>query len=390
MHDDSQLRSDLVKALTASGHLTSPRWRRAFACVPRHVFVPRVLIDRDNTGRYVPLDGTREDQREEWLAAVYTDDVLMTQLDGDDRAWDRAVTDGSVTGVPTSSSTQPALMALMLEALDVADGSRVLEIGLGTGYNAALLCEALGDRNVVSVDVDAELVESAAASLRNLGYSPTLAVSDGVAGFPPGAMYDRIIATCSLPAVPAEWLPQVRKGGQILVNLNRGLGGGALVKLTVTDAHTAAGRCLRDFAGFMPTRTVPTRPVLDLVTAADRTGVATRESHITAAVIDDHAFGLYADLRVPAQRVVLLPDDEPELTFLAHDDGSWACQWTSPDGRSLVQEHGPRELWAELEAAYRQWDAAGRPQREQIGLTVTPEGHQLWVGDPANLIASAV
>jgi hypothetical protein len=91
---------------------------------------------------------------------------------------------------------------------------------------------------------------------------------------------------------------------------------------------------------------------------------------------------------VPAQRVALLPDDEPELTFLVHDDGSWACQWMSPDGRSLVQEHGPRGLWAELEDAHRQWEAAGSPQRDRVGLTVTPQGHQVWVDDPANFIAS--
>jgi methyltransferase of ATP-grasp peptide maturase system len=386
---DAQLRAALVESLTASGRLHSPRWQHAFARVPRHVFVPRVLIDRDGTGRYVPLDGSCDEQREEWLKEVYANDALMTQLDGDDQAWERAVTDGSVTGVPTSSSTQPSLMALMLEALDVDDGTRVLEIGTGTGYNAALLCEAQGSHNVVSVDVDADLVESASRSLRCLGYHPRLVVGDGADGFPPGSMYDRIIATCSLPAVPPAWIPQVREGGLILVNLNRGLGGGALVRLKVTDATHASGHCLQNFAGFMPTRTVPTRPVLDLVNAADQTGVDARTSDITADVISG-AFGVYADLRVPAQRVGLIPDDGPELNFLAHDDGSWACQWTSTEGRSLVKEHGSRALWSELEDAYRQWDAAGRPQREQIGLTITPEGQQVWAGDPANLIASGV
>lgn len=387
--NDAQLRAALVETLTSNGDLHSPRWRHAFGHVPRHVFVPRVFIDSDNTGHYVPIDGTRDDQRDAWLAAVYTDDALMTQLDGDDRAWRRAVAEGVASGVPTSSSTQPALMALMLEALDVEDGSRVLEVGTGTGYNAALLCEALGNRNVVSVDVDADLVQSARESLRGLGYRPTLAVADGANGFPPGAMYDRIIATCSLPTVPPTWVPQVREGGLILANLNRGLGGGALVRLKVTDATHASGHCLRAFAGFMPTRTVPTRPVLDLVNAADRTGIAPRGSDITAAVIHG-AFGMFADLCVPAQRVGLIPDDEPELTFLVHDDGSWACQWTSADGRSLVQENGPRRLWAELETAYSRWDVAGQPQREQIGLTITPDGQQVWLGDPANLIASDV
>jgi protein-L-isoaspartate O-methyltransferase len=55
---------------------------------------------------------------------------------------------------PASSSSQPSLMVRMLEALDLHDNDRVLEIGTGTGFNAALLCHRLGDRNVYSVDVD--------------------------------------------------------------------------------------------------------------------------------------------------------------------------------------------------------------------------------------------
>jgi protein-L-isoaspartate(D-aspartate) O-methyltransferase len=77
----------------------------AFARVPRHLFLPGVSLD-----------------------AVYADDAVVTRDEG---------------GVPTSSSSQPSLMARMLEQLDVRAGDRVLEVGTGTGYNAALLA-ALG------------------------------------------------------------------------------------------------------------------------------------------------------------------------------------------------------------------------------------------------------
>jgi len=70
--------------------------------------------------------------------------------------------------VPTSSSTMPSLMARMLEALDVHDGQRVLEIGTGTGYNAALLCYRLGSANVVSIDIDPGLVAAANEHLGSL------------------------------------------------------------------------------------------------------------------------------------------------------------------------------------------------------------------------------
>jgi protein-L-isoaspartate O-methyltransferase len=139
--EDTHLRAALVEHLTDTGVLHSERWRRAFERVPRHVFVPRVFLDRDADGRFVPLDGDHPDRRDEWLRTVYSDDTLITQLDGDDDVWKTALAEGSVTGLPTSSSSQPALMATMLEALEVGDGQRVLEIGTGTGYNAALMCE---------------------------------------------------------------------------------------------------------------------------------------------------------------------------------------------------------------------------------------------------------
>jgi SAM-dependent methyltransferase len=93
--------------------------------------------------------------------------------------------------VSTSSSTMPSLMARMLEALDVRDGHRVLEIGTGTGYNAALLCHRLGPRNVVSIDIDPTLVAAARSRLADLGYHPTLVAGDGTTGAVQHGPYDR-------------------------------------------------------------------------------------------------------------------------------------------------------------------------------------------------------
>ena len=89
----------------------------------------------------------------------------------------------------------------MLEALEVTDGCRVLEIGTGSGYNAALLCERLGSEHVTSVHIDPDLVALARERLAANGYTPTLA-ADGADGYPRSALYDRIIATCSVPAIP--------------------------------------------------------------------------------------------------------------------------------------------------------------------------------------------
>ena len=109
----------LADDLAAGGWLSDPAWRAAFAAVPRHVFVPLVIDD----GRVLAADD--EHQRDAWLDAVYADEALLTQT---------ADTSGiGAQSRPTSSSSRPRVMAVMLERLDVADGMRVLEIGTGTG-----------------------------------------------------------------------------------------------------------------------------------------------------------------------------------------------------------------------------------------------------------------
>jgi protein-L-isoaspartate O-methyltransferase len=186
-------------------------------------------------------------RRGEWLDAVYSDQTLITK--GVQVPLSRALRPGAGL-IYASSSTLPPLVLRMLEELDVTDGCRVLEIGTGSGYNAALLCERLGSAQVTSVDIDPELVDLAREWLAVNGYTPTLAAVDGAGGYPPAAPYDRIIATCAVPAIPAAWLAQVAPGAVILTDVHGPLGG-TLVRLTV-DAHaTATGRFVPHWAGFM-------------------------------------------------------------------------------------------------------------------------------------------
>ncbi|MGH3904524.1 MAG: hypothetical protein ACRDTE_10090 [Pseudonocardiaceae bacterium] len=104
------------------------------------MFVP-CAYEQDNTGQWRAWDTAGNSER------VYAPKTLVTAL---------ADRDGHLE--PVSSSTNPELMVRMLETLDIHNGHRVLEIGTGTGYNAALLCHCLGEERVFSVDVDAELV----------------------------------------------------------------------------------------------------------------------------------------------------------------------------------------------------------------------------------------
>ena len=125
-------------------------------------------------------------------------------------------------GQPISSSSQPAIMAIMLDQLTLAPGQRVLEIGAGTGYNAALMRHIVGPSGaVVSVDIDADLVDRAREHLASAGYPDvTVVAADGADGYPPGAPYDRVIATVGVSDLAPSWLHQAGPGARIVVPLD--------------------------------------------------------------------------------------------------------------------------------------------------------------------------
>src|SRR5258707_1134903 len=106
-------RGRMVRALVKEGLLDDARWRAAFAEVPRHRFLTRFFRPVAPNG-WTPIDSTDQD----WLAQIYSNRVLVTQLDGDPERWASARADGQTRGVPTSSSSMPGIMAVMLDALD--------------------------------------------------------------------------------------------------------------------------------------------------------------------------------------------------------------------------------------------------------------------------------
>ncbi|GGX69994.1 methyltransferase domain-containing protein [Streptomyces hiroshimensis] len=230
----SALRAGLVERLQAAGELTDPRWRAAFADVPRELFVPAYYAGALGGRHRVSGDDPGPLGHESWMVGAYADEPLATR-----------VRDGELI----SSSSQPSLMALMLSALNVQNGHRVLEIGTGTGYNAALLAHRLGDDRVTTVDLDPEITASARDHLARAGFHPEVVTGDGALGCPWRAPFDRILATCAVNRVPPAWIAQTRPDGLILAPLATGL-----IALRVADATHADGRFLRTPAYFVPLR----------------------------------------------------------------------------------------------------------------------------------------
>ncbi|MFJ7197583.1 MULTISPECIES: methyltransferase domain-containing protein [unclassified Streptomyces] len=297
----------MVRSIAAGGALRDPDWRAAFEEVPRHLFVPYYFV----AGGYDRLWCEDPDpvRRARWLRGAYEDGPLATRIK-----------DGELI----SSSSQPSLMARMLEELDVQDGQRVLEIGAGSGYNAALLTHRLGDDAVTTVDLDPEITESARRHLAAAGYHPAVITGDGTRGWPPRGPYDRIIATCTLPGVPQPWLEQCVPGARILAPFATGL-----IALRVRDgAHGryAEGRFLHTAAYFVPLRGAPARAV-----RRPHTGAVPRR------VSENDLFRF----------MLALTEDSLD----------------------------PRE-------AHSLWRRERRPERERFGITVRDGRQWAWLDDP--------
>jgi Protein-L-isoaspartate carboxylmethyltransferase len=367
MTTSADYRCALARRLREAGEIRSPEWRRAIEIVPRELFVGgRFLRAADSHGPRWEEVTPASVGAAEWLRLVYQNTTLVTQVAGDDAA---------LTGPPTSSSTMPGLVVRMLEDLDVHDGQRIIEIGTGTGYSTALLCERLGDDRVTSVEIDAEVAVRARDALATAGYEPTLVTGDGLGGWPRGGPYDLLIATCSVRSIPASWLSQVRPGGRILTTVFGPLNAYGYVHLQVTDPGHAHGRFLPGTVSFMYARTQAPEPWTRLPL---RQG-AIRRTSVSPDVLNDWTGRFVVQSALRGTRYTCFFQDggiEKLIHLIGDDYGSYAWLVEDTDGWELT-ESGPARPWENAERAVREWDAAGRPPQESFTLTVTPEGETL-------------
>lgn len=193
----------------------------------------------------MPLHRERDPDR--WLRLAYAGGGVVTQ-----------VNDGCPSGpgcggsMPSNSASSPAVVAVMLAALDVRAEHHVLEIGTGTGYNAALLAHRLGAERITSIEIDPDVATRARTALSNSGFGAvTVVTGEGAIGYPSGAPYDRVVVTAACHRVPYSWVAQARPGGRIVVPWADAYAGGlTLHPSTVTgtawcpDCHRSAGAWL--------------------------------------------------------------------------------------------------------------------------------------------------
>jgi protein-L-isoaspartate(D-aspartate) O-methyltransferase len=340
--------------------------------VSREDFVPdEVWVPRDD-GWMVPL--RRIDDPQRWLDLCRDDDAVVIQVDDGTDAYDGK-------GIfPTSSSTARWLMARMLDLLDVREGMDVLEIGAGTGYNAAVLAERSRTGQVTTMEVDPAIADHARAALRRTGYPVMVITGDGTLGHPERGPFDRVVATAAASAVPYAWVAQTRPGGRIVLPLAGSLQHGALLSLDVRDDGTAQGR-FHGEAAFIRLRSQRREEPVWWHNEDDAQVTTTRRYLDEPFTAFDAGFAVSAAMPdcVSARK----DEGGPAQTLLLSHaaSGSWASLTAGPDEHEVAQ-YGPRRLWDEFERACDRWVHAGRPDSTRFGLTVTPEGQTYWLDAP--------
>lgn len=365
----------LADKLVRDGAIVDPAWRKAFAGTPRHQFVPRFfLLDQFNQPRHV-FDGTVSAHRERWLELAYRDEAVVTAYEVIG-----TMPDGEEIRVATNSASAPHVVAVMLDRLKLTQppsgpmshrpAHRVLEVGTGTGYTAALLCAHLGDRQVTSVEVNPGTAADASQNLAATGHQPTLAVGDGRLGYAPNAPYDRILATCALDHIPPGWVEQLADDGMIVAPLT--YGGGPLAVLHKTGPGQLSGRLDNEEAHFMPMR--GTSAPLQVAHIPDMTGaVRTRNTGVPPSVWSDEQWLLWLSVHSPLS-----------IARQYDTNGDWCgIAVYTPQHRSGVVytgafsttrwpvTEGENGLWDEVETAWETWKRHGWPGRSRISLTVS-------------------
>ncbi|MFE7119447.1 methyltransferase [Streptomyces sp. NPDC057654] len=349
----------------------------ALRSVPRHLFLPDRVWIRDGNGGYTPRD--RHADPHGWLAAAYTDTPLITQF--------QTAEDG--TRLPSSSVSMPSMVVRALELSALDDGMRVLEIGTGTGFNAALLCARLGDDRVTTVEIDPALHARAGRDLAAAGFAPRRVLADGAAGWAAAAPYERVLATCSVRAVPPGWLAQTAPGGRVVTPWDSPWCCYGTLALTRHRDGTASGP-FSAFGSYMVLRGQYAdvelgRDLLRPGQAHDESRTALSPWTVAGGDLDAE---FHLGLTVPGAWFSW--DDAPEADG-AHtrlwigDTGATSWASVDYDGRGVasfrVRQHGPRRLWDEIERAYAAWDRLGRPPVDRHTLTVDSGGASTVTAD---------
>lgn len=362
---------ELVDAIEKDISLSSAV-RRAFLAVDRALFV----------SSYYEHEGMQWVRQADAHSVVYQNRPLVTQIDA--------------LGMPSSSSSQPSVMALMLEALAVQPGMRVLEIGTGTGYNALLLARlAVDPALVTTIEIDKELADLARARIESVvGAGMAVVVGDGCLSVLERGKYERIIATASAFSVPDAWVEQLASDGRLVLDLRGKLGGGLMVVEKQEDG-SAHGRFLevKEEISFMGVRdtaegdihresfTMPTRDE-QTIYEAGTTAYACAEHFSSFEHFRDRqeeGLNLWMQCHFPALAIKWYRQEQRAWALLIDEQTRTTVAIEQREKGIGVAVKGKRALWEEMTRAYEEWKMLGQPGKACYTLVILPERQDMVI-----------
>ncbi|WIY01842.1 methyltransferase domain-containing protein [Amycolatopsis mongoliensis] len=347
--------------------------RSALRAVPREDFIPAQMWVQEVDGEdYQPVD--RQVDPERWLRNVYSDRVIVTQFDDGRTAWPK------VGDRPTCSASMPSAVVGMLAELGAELGDQVLEIGTGTGFNAALLAHIVGRAGTVTtVEIDRQLADVARANLANAGVlNVEVEHGDGAASRADFARWSRVIATAGVRVgqLPYSWVRESRPGAVIVAPMRADLASGPLVRFEVGNDGTATGHAVADLrVGFMELRNQRVASSMSDLRWDDENADVTYTDLApwTLLLAENDRWPLAVALPSCRYDVWEKTTDRPGVAWLRDPLSlSWASVVREGE-QYTVRQHGPRRLWDEAEAAYRWWRQRGAPPLEAWNWTVSAD-----------------
>ncbi len=368
----------MVSSLEERGVLRSPRLASAMRAVPRHEFVASIFRPVWGAAGWSEFRPTPDaHSMDRWYRHIYDPDrplVLKVSLDA----------------TPTISLTAPELVVRMLEALDLpADGAKVLEVGTGTGYNAAIMSCAVGPTGSVhTVEIDSAAVESARERLARRGATSICVYNgDGRLGLPSQAPFDRILSTAGLERVPEAWLRQVRPDG-LIVACMQGRLSGAIVPLRSHDGAWQGRFNPGPLSGFIPMRgpndataAVPaifiTAPILQRVMETSQFDPSTLDR-------DASSFPFFLQEECPFVNVLWeLPAESQAaeawrapIVIDTRTGTNFVCRRRDSDDRWQIDVRIDAGLLDVVVEAYQSWRGHTSPAPDRYRYVVLPDGTQ--------------